>query len=263
MINKFFIGLLFALPVLVSCNKPKKSSELVLPSPDSKIQFYFNLNVGEPYYLVYFNNNIVVDWSSLGLTLDNGVSFTEGLVIIGSETRSVYSEEKITLTDGTLLTEKYNELIVYLKKESISDVMIGMIFRVYNGAVSMSYFFKENRENENINILSEETQFDLYNKNTDWIILEKYNFEKQNDITDAKSSDTLNLPATFISKEGIEVSFFETVKTGYPEMKLVRRSSENMEYKCFLNKKQGEAFFQWEPGEVTSSRILTLNKSKL
>ncbi len=57
--------------ILVSCSKPKENYEVVIPSPNGSLHLHFNLYKGEPYYLVYLDDEIVVGWSLIGFRNDD------------------------------------------------------------------------------------------------------------------------------------------------------------------------------------------------
>lgn len=232
-IKKYFLILL--LPLIFSCNKPKDSFEAIVPSPDSKIHVYFNLNKGEPYYLVYYKKEIVIDWSSLGFILKDNDSLIDGFVVIARKTRSVNEISDTVLGDLFSLKNKYNELAISLQEEGASGRKFDIVFRVFNNGIGFRYIFPEQEGLTNVEIVSEETEFRLGSDCIAWWIpSDSIGYESFYRNTSVKEIETVNIPVTFELKNGLYISIHEANLTDYARMTLKRDAEDELEFDCYL-----------------------------
>jgi len=228
MVKKIFSCLLIALPFFHSCKNSDSTAQLILPSPDSGIHVYFNLNNGEPYYLVYFKDKMVIDWSLLGISLNDQVKLTEGLRIVGTRSQSINSGNVLELAGGVSILENYNELVISLMKQTPPHEMFEIGLRSYNEGVGISYNIEINPANTN-SFMVEETQIDLAGDASNWMFI---------NITDSistklkiKNGADYPLPVAFESTDEFYVSISEITTSGYPERKLEKRSDSDPEFR--------------------------------
>lgn len=211
MIRDLLLSIVLAL-VLTSCNKPVSSYETILPSPDLKTHLYFNLNEGEPYYLVYYENNILIDWSLLGFTIDDTINFYEGLLVNNVESRSASQGNEDSFPDIDLQLNTFNEITVHLSKTSCPDIQLSIVLRVYNNAAAFKYIFNQINDNRRV---KEITELDLYN-------------------TVEIKNDTISIPYAFVSSEGYKIEYLQSVVQDYPSMKLATRTRGGDEYRMIF-----------------------------
>ena len=222
---------LIILPLLYSCNKPKSNFELVLPSPNSRIHIYFNLDNGEPYYLVYYKNKIIIDWSLLGVTLKNQIKLSEGLLFVKNTAHSNSSNDLLIVKGGLPLADNFNEMTVFFENKSLAKEPFAIVFRAYNNGIAICYSFPENESQDKVFLISEETQFDLYGNDSVWGIAESIKHIGDSAFTTEPGIvEELDLPVNFISADGLMISILETEVSGYPEMKLRKRTSDRPQY---------------------------------
>jgi alpha-glucosidase len=228
MVKKFFFCLLIALPLFHSCKNSVNTTQLVLPSPDSRIHVYFNLNNGEPYYLVYFKDRMVVDWSLMGISINDQVKFTEGLSIIDTRSRSVSSGVVLEMAGGVSIQENYNELVICLQKQTLSPIVIEIVLRAYNEGVGISYNFEINPADTNFFVV-DETQIDLTGDDSDWRVIIKTDSIS----TKLKIATGLDypLPVAFESADEFTLMISEIGTSGYPVRILEKRSDAAPEFR--------------------------------
>jgi len=219
---------------LFSCRNSNSNFETILPSPDSKTHLYFNLNDGEPYYLVYCDNDILIDWSMLGFIIDDTINFYEGLLVNNVESRSVLQSKEDFFSGFNVQLETYNEITVFLDKIDCIDIQLSIVLRVYNDAVAYKYIFSHIYGNRQV---KEITELDLYND-----LFNKV--EIKNTIPNDSSIflfpieevDTLILPSAFVSDKTYKIDYLQSVSQDYPSMKLVRRTPGRTEYRLIYDK---------------------------
>lgn len=243
--------------LMFSCSKQKKNTELALPSPDVKNHLYFNLNNGEPWYLFYHNSEIIVDWSQLGVVLQDQVNYTEGLYFIKSESRSVQAGLSIVLSDGTILKSPYNEMIVFLSKPDDSQHQFRIIFRAYNDGFTFAYDFERTEGTGMVQMVTEETEFNFYDKSAKWVVKQA----GQNDsiLPGGPTSEDIHLPVELVSESGTRVTINESKIDNYPEMMLVKRNPLKPEFKCRLNF-SSEVQTSINPGIGSSVRVILISQ---
>lgn len=221
MVRTLFISFLLIL-ILSSCRNSDNNFETILPSPDSKKHLYFNLNNGEPYYLFYYENQILIDWSMLGFIIDDTIKFNEGLLVDNVETRTSLHSEKDLFPENLPDLGSFNEITVDLNKVDC-DIKLSVNFRIYNNAIAFKYVFIFPGNERKVN---EITELDLYN---DFFEKAEINYPKQN-IINIEEVDTLYIPAAFISDETIKIDYLQSITYDYPGMKLVRRTPDKAEF---------------------------------
>lgn len=178
--------------ILASCTKPRNNYDVVIPSPNGQLHLHFNLHNGEPYYLVYLDDDIVVGWSLLGFVNDGSETLQENMLAM--QVGPLKNDDEISqLASG----EKYNSLKVHLQKQGDSEMGYDVVFLIYDEAII--YWYEYNPELENlVTNLKENTEFDLHVKNQEWSLIDT-----------VQMSDTLLLPVSFKSDLGIDLKFLE------------------------------------------------------
>jgi hypothetical protein len=211
----------FSLFILfMACTGPKTEFEAVVPSPDSKINLYFNLNDGEPYYLVYYRNLIVLDWSQLGFILNDSISFYDQLSF--EEKRTTSSNIVVNQDTKFPFFDRYNELNLKLRAANRQNFSVQL--RTFDGGIAFRYQFDVANMPDQINY-NDRTEIDLYpTENRIWKYDSGQGFQ-------AALPDTLSLPSTFqLDNElivKVEEYFNDTSSMGY----LVKRDPALPEFR--------------------------------
>ena len=212
-----------------SCRNSNNNFEKILPSPDSKKHLYFNLNNGEPYYLLYFENHILIDWSMLGFVIDDTIKFNEGLLVDNVVTRTSTQREDDLFPDIGTGFSVFNEMTIYLEKAGCSDIQLSVILRIYDNAVAFKYKFNHLLEERKA---KEITELDLYNNFFNKTVINSTNL---NEISFSElpleDIDTINIPASFSSEELFKIEYMESAYGEYPVMKLVKRAADKAEFR--------------------------------
>jgi hypothetical protein len=261
MMKRLVVLYLIIVPLFYSCNRPKSNFELVLPSPDSRIHIYFNLDNGEPYYLVYYKNEIIIDWSLLGVTLKDQIKLTEGLFVVENKAHSNSSNDLLIVKGGLPLTDNFNEMTVFFEKKSLAKEPFVIVFRAYNDGIAICYSFPENESADQVFIISEETQFDLYGNDSVWRISESIKPGGDSKyLPEPGIIENLDLPVNFISAHGLMISISETEVSGYPEMKLRKRTSDSPQYTVQSDELKPSGFITIDSGVKTPWRTIRITE---
>jgi len=191
-----FVGLIFSL-FLAGCSNTKSNFEMVLPSPDSRINLYFNLNDGKPFYLVYHLDEIIVGWSQLGFSTGE-IDFTRDLFKCkNSQIENQQVNENKTIP-RFLKGRKYNQKIICLAVSSNPGLICRIEFRAYDEAVLFRYIISGLHDEADRFI--ELTELNLQSGETNWMIsMDSLKIEMARMV----SGDSIILPVTF-ENNGIE-----------------------------------------------------------
>jgi len=199
--------------ILVSCKKPKDNYDVVIPSPNGLLHLHFNLHNGEPYYLVYLDDEIIVGWSLLGFKNGDTEILQENM--LASEIGSIRNDDNIS---QLLAGEKYNSLKVHLQKQGDSEIGYDVVFLIYNETIVFWYEYDKDLNRLNPD-LSENTEFDLSTDNQSWQLSDTI-----------PMTDTLLLPVSFKSDMGIDLSFSEINSSGIIQSYLLQRKENIPEF---------------------------------
>ena len=227
MIRVLLLSMLLVL-FFSSCRNSNSNFETILPSPDSKKHLYFNLNDGEPYYLLYYKNQILIDWSMLGFIVDDTINFNEGLLFDNVVSRTSVHSDSDLFPEIEANLETFNEMTVYLNKVDLKDIQLSIVLRIYNNAVAFKYIFNHLKKNR---LAKEMTELDLYNNFFKKVEI-RHTMQNEIGISElpVEDIDTLIMPATFVSKDTFKIDYLESLSQDYPRMKLVRRTSDKAEF---------------------------------
>lgn len=232
-----FFGLVY-----ISCTSQKDNFESYLPSPDARIHIYFYLNNGEPYYLIFSNDEIIIDWSLLGFQLSENIDLTTDLVLVDTRT-GMDTFEDATL-DTTFINGDYNEITFCLEKQNEPLVGFNIVMRAYNKGIAFRYVLTGGDIEKNYQLLSEETWFSLYSDTFTW----------------DKIQDTLEIPVTLTANQKFEVILDETKVSGYPESVFVKYEEETHRFRSYFGHHSGNNAIIFENGLKSPWRIITINE---
>lgn len=233
-----------------------------IDSPNASIKVGFNLNAeGAPFYVVTFNNKIVIDTSYLGFEFVNTPMFKKNFRIINSEVSTFNETWQMPWGEQIEVVNNFNALKVELEETLELKRKLNIIFKVYDDGIGFRYEFPEQEGWSEALIKDEHTEFNLTEDYKtfwipgDWDIYEHlYSTTKLSEI-DAKSyipktnlaqsyipDNAVNTPVTMVGNNGVHLSFHEAALVDYSGMTLKVDTehfnlksnlvgSENTEYK--------------------------------
>lgn len=226
--------------VLFACNSEKELTTQI-SSPNDKLGVNFNVDKdGQPFYVVKFNNKVVVDTSYLGFEFKDIPGFQKDFKINNSEASSFNETWQMPWGEQLDVVNNYNELKIELEETSELKRKLHVIFRVYDDGIGFRYGFPEQDQLKgDIFIVEEHTEFNLTEDYKtfwipgDWDIYEHlYNTTKISEIDALKFANHKNLaqtyipenavntPVTMIGEDGTHLSFHEAALVDYSGMTL-------------------------------------------
>lgn len=133
-----------------------------ISSPSGKITLEFVLkNNGAPSYSLKFENDQIVKPSSLGLTLKNLPSLTDGFEIVKMEKSTFDENWEPVWGEVKSIRNHYNELCVTLKKANQQNLTLIIRFRVFDDGAGFRYEFPDKGFLTYFTVTGEKTEFAL------------------------------------------------------------------------------------------------------
>ncbi len=222
--------------IIFSCKNNKNS--YYLNSPDGEIKLEFNLKNGVPLYKISKNDNLIIDYSKLGIILNGKTDLDKDFKIINTNRKTHNTSWKTLFGEQKEIINNYNELEVILDQE---NKKLNITFRVFDDGIGFRYKI-ENQENINdYNIVDEKTEFKLSKNDTAWWIpafsYRRYEFlyaktpiddiskniysKEVEDIRyDTLGIDAAHTPLTIKKENGIFISIHEADLNDYSSMTL-------------------------------------------
>ena len=150
---------------LSACNQ---TDNLVLKSPDGKIQLTVTENDNTISYAVNKENETMILPSKLGFILEHGDSLNH-FVIKGTERSSLDETWEQPWGESRYVRNHYNELKVLLQ-EVAGKRKLNVIFRLFNDGIGYRYEFPQQESMDSLVIMSEATEFKMPRIHKAWWI---------------------------------------------------------------------------------------------
>ncbi|MEJ2537117.1 MAG: glycoside hydrolase family 97 N-terminal domain-containing protein [Calditrichia bacterium] len=278
MISNRFIHYLSFLSILFIAHSGFAQKEMTrnrVSSPDGRIEIFFQLKDGAPYYSVDRDGEPLILASKMGFVLKDAPALDRNFSIEKTEQNSFNENWEQPWGEVRFINNHYNELRVQLKEESKAPRYLTIIFRAYNDGIGFRYEFPPQKNLADFNIMDELTEFAMpADENVWWIPAFRGNrYEYLFTKSPISEIDTVHTPLTMETKNGLYLSFHEANLTDYASMTL--SGSADYKLRCVLIpwsdgiKVKAETPFKtpWrtvqiaeKPGDlITSYLILNLN----
>jgi len=279
---------------LFSCSNKKNKIEVT--SPDNAIKVTFNLSDnGEPFYMVSYNNKVVIDTSYMAFEYTNAEPLKDQLQFVNVTNTSYNRSWQMPWGEQLNVVDVYNRIEIELQEIADSQRKINIEFRVYDDGLGFRYEFPKQEGWTEALIKEEHTQFNLTQDFKtfwipgDWDIYEHlYSTTKLSEI-DAMQyanhpslaqtfipNNAVNTPVTLVGNDGLHLSFHEAALVDYSGMTLgvdtenldfnsVLVGSENTDYKVkrtlpFKTPWRTIQIADNAPGLIESNLIVNLNE---
>ena len=210
--------------LLSACNE---TDNLVLKSPDGKIQLTVTENDNTISYAVNKENAAMILPSKLGFILEHGDSLNH-FVIKGTERSSLDETWEQPWGESRYVRNHYNELKVLLQ-ETDGKRKLNVIFRLFNDGIGYRYEFPQQESMDSLVIMSEETEFRMSGTHKAWWIpaSDPY-YECIATFSPINELDTVRTPLTMETAEGKYLTIHEANLTDYPKMNLTVKDSATL-----------------------------------
>lgn len=154
--KKFFTCLVAAAAVFnVHAQKP-----VITEMGNTSLVFMVDAD-GSPVYSVTYNNRAVILPSSLGFVLANDTSFYKGFELTGTDKKSFDETWQPVWGETKNIRNHYNQLTVHLRQKSAPNLLLDIVFRVFEDGVGFRYVFPKQPGLQYFVVQDELTQFHL------------------------------------------------------------------------------------------------------
>ena len=249
-----------------------------MSSPDESITVeLIKSATGELSYAVSFDGTPVIQPSSLGYILQDGLNLKDQFEIIDQHISSQDTLWEQPWGEESIIRDNYRKYDFDL---SSNGLLLNLSFKLYNDGIGFRYKIPEQDLLDSIYIMQELTEFKFAKDHSTWWIPaykdDRYEYLYQH--TPISKIDVIHTPATLQVSDSLFVSIHEAALTDYPSMVLRNIGNHTLDAELvpwsdgIKVKGQNTITSSWRsiqiaktPGDlVTSHLILNLNEpSKL
>jgi alpha-glucosidase len=201
----------------------------ILKSPDGNIIYSFRLLNGKPAYQISYKKKILVKESLISLEFEKG-RFGGNLKVGKLSFRDTVEAYELLIGKSRIVTDAYKEATISLIEQSFPYYEVDIVVRCFNDGVAFRYKFPQAVNTGSINLIDENTTFDLNGNPTVYtLFLPNYVSSHEGVYTtlrwDKVQEDTLmDMPTLFKFDEGIYLSITEAALLDYSGMYLSKHS---------------------------------------
>jgi hypothetical protein len=234
-----------------ACNDDADNYDAILPSPEFDIHVYFTLYRGYPYYMAYFKEQRIFDWSVMGFQKHKNVLLDREMKRLKPD-EAPMDLERLTEQDEFFSDRPYNSLLVNLQSEKNRDAGYTVEFRAFKNGFAFRYHLFPGMDTESV-LSSEATEFALTQR-------KQFNLSGETDTLNGPLSGAYDIPVYFISSQKELVEISELNRDHPHRMHLVREEKKPNVYRTDVKKSTG---FGMDPGEntITPWRIVRIRNS--
>ncbi len=132
----------------------------ILESPSGKLQARFFLEDGTPFYSLSLDGKPVLEKSRLGIFAKDNNSFSAGLRLVGTESRTVDQTWSPVLGEESQIRNWYNELKLNFIHDLTGSKM-SIVFRLFNEGLAFRYELPIQPKSNYLVLAGEATEFRL------------------------------------------------------------------------------------------------------
>ncbi len=225
---------------LAACKSSQSNDVPLLSSPNGQITVGFALSgMGKPQYWVKFRDTLVVDTSSLGLSLSGLPSLENGFELENVQADAFDETWVLPWGERGHLRNQFNRQTIFLREKAAPKRQLHLIFRAYDDGIAFRYHIPQQDSLSEFKLADEATEFDIVGDPTcwwipgDWDSYERlFNTTKVSEINALAKQRHPNLvcstipynavatPLTLRLPSGVHMSIHEAALVDYPEMTL-------------------------------------------
>jgi hypothetical protein len=235
-----YLGVFMLILLLYTTSLAQKNIEIQSPNTRIKLGLALASN-GSITYRVSINNISIIRPSSLGFKLAKPAVLLNRFAITSTDSTEHLDTWQPVWGETHSITNHYKEIKLHLKAVS-SNILLDIIFRVFNDGVGFRYEFPEQTNFKHFIVADELTQFNLSaNNKTFWIpgdydtneylynttlftgikALAAANKEKDIAVKSIIGDNAVQTPLMMKTPEGIYLNIHEAALVNYPVMHLL------------------------------------------
>ncbi|UOQ45754.1 glycoside hydrolase family 97 catalytic domain-containing protein [Halobacillus salinarum] len=237
--NKSLLGCLLVLCLFLSLplTAHADGADTSMSSPDKNIAVKVSLQEdGTPQYQITYKGKKRIDPSSLGFHFKNQDPMDNNFEIVNTSVKTFNHTWKPVWGEKSSITNHYNELTVELQEKSGQQRKLNLVFRVYDDGVGFRYVIpKQPNVDENLQIVSEDTEFSFSDNNTSWWIPNDWDsYEYNYHQTPLSDVDEVSTPLTMKTPDGVHLTVHEAALIDYSGMALKAEEGTETSLKSIL-----------------------------
>ena len=207
-------------------NTTKAISADQVKSPDGRLILTAGVAEGKPYYQVSRMNQAILNPSSLGLELNDGL-LGEHMKVVGRKRDTKDETWQQPWGECRDILNQYNELTMKFRETKGKKRLLNIVFRVFNDGFGFRYEFPEQAGLKNFQIMEELTEFNLPWDAKTWS--QKTNgtsyYEALYTCEPVSHKDTISTPITMEVSDSLYLSIHEADLTDYASLNLTPRGT--------------------------------------
>ena len=207
-------------------NTTKAISADQVKSPDGRLILTAGVAEGKPYYQVSRMNQAILNPSSLGLELNDGL-LGEHMKVVGRKRDTKDETWQQPWGECRDILNQYNELTMKFRETKGKKRLLNIVFRVFNDGFGFRYEFPEQAGLKNFQIMEELTEFNLPWDAKTWS--QKTNgtsyYEALYTCEPVSQKDTISTPITMEVSDSLYLSIHEADLTDYASLNLTPRGT--------------------------------------
>ncbi|MCK9292103.1 MAG: glycoside hydrolase family 97 protein [Bacteroidales bacterium] len=195
-----------------SCTKPNKGT-LSSPNGTIKLDFYLT-SQGQAAFKVYYNNKMILDESTLGVSLYEEPDLMEGFRITKTEYRNMDETWEMPWGEQRYVQNHFQEMKVLLTEKDNLKRTYAVVFRLFDDGLGFRFEFPQQPHMADLKIAEENTLLQLTEDYTcwwipgDWDIYEHlFNKSRFTEIDALSKRDHPNLAQTYIPFNAVNTPF--------------------------------------------------------
>ena len=195
-------------------------------SPDGRLILTVGVDEGKPYYQVSRMKQAILNPSSLGFVLNDGL-LGEHMRVVGKSRDTQNQTWQQPWGECREILNQYNELTIKFREAKGKKRLLNIVFRVFNDGFGFRYEFPEQDGLKDFQIMEELTEFNLPWDAKTWS--QKTNgtsyYEALYTCEPVSQKDTISTPITMEVSDSLYLSIHEADLTDYASLNLTPRGT--------------------------------------
>lgn len=201
--------------------------DVIVNSPENKLQLAFNVIDGVAQYRLIKNGKNIINPSSLGLRFKEQASLVDNFAILSTFQQEYKTTWQKPWGQTKNVENHYVELQVKLIETSQLKRELTLIFRVYDDGIGFRYVLPKQANLTTFAMTSEDSEFSLNGEHLVWWTPADYDsyeaFYRKTPLSDVKA---VNTPITLKNSDGLYLSIHEAALTDYAGMTLLKKHNQ-------------------------------------
>ncbi len=223
-VKKYLFAILLA---FITANVSAKNNLTVI-SPDKNIRFELQTDQAGLIYQVTYKGIVLLDYSRLNISFQNGGAFTSGLSLNRPQLQHLEENYNLIVGKTSKVYSACNQLLVSVTENSGLKRQLNLEVEVFNDGAAFRYLIPNQHQWKSVNITDEANTFNL-TQNPLVLTLFRENYTTSHEgiysklrLNEIKADTLMDLPALFSFPKGIYMAITEANLLDYGGMYLIK-----------------------------------------